>query len=165
MLSLSDNDELDRVERLVQAPKPIRKWDGAYQRNEVHKKIAFLARREGRSEILPRLSTLFSDRTIQGERLWTFTLKNPSARTERKKGVYRGLELEAKVRLPSCSRPSRPGTGFDRAEHGLLQLRIRFVCDGEYIEQDLAEIMFQYRCPRFAWASAYGVKDWRFPCG
>jgi hypothetical protein len=113
----------------------------------------------------PATSNPFSDRTLQGERLWTFTFKKPSARTERKKGVYRGLELEAEVRLPSCSRPSRPGTGFDIAEHGPLQLRIRLLCDGEYIEQDPAEIMFQYGCPRFAWASAYGVKDWRFPCG
>src|SRR5260370_2252141 len=35
----------------------------------------------------------------------------------------------------------RPGgSGFDVAEHGLLQLRIHFVCDRDYIEQDLAEI-------------------------
>ena len=32
------------------------------------------------------------------------------------------------------------GSGFDVAEHGLLQLRIHFVCDSDYIEQDLAEI-------------------------
>jgi len=65
-------------------------------------------------------------------------------RKHRKQGVYRGLELEAEVRIPSCRRPSRPGTGFDIAEHGLLQLRIHFVCDSEYIEQDLAEIRFQW---------------------
>jgi hypothetical protein len=134
MLSRSDNDELDRVERLVEELKPIQNWDAAYWRNsytEVHKKIAFLARRERCSEILPHLSSLFS------ERPWTFTFKNPSARTERKKGVYRGLELEVEVRIPPCD-------NID--EHGLLQLRIHFVCDSEYIEQDVAEIMFQYGC-------------------
>ncbi len=54
--------------------------------------------------------------------------------------MYRGLDVEAELRILSCRRPSRPGTGFDVAEHGLLQLRIHFVCDGDYIEQDLAEI-------------------------
>jgi hypothetical protein len=122
MLSLSDNDELDRVERLVEELKPIQEWDAAYWRNryaEVHEKIAFVARRERRSEILPQPSSLFSGRTIQGKRPWTFTFKNPSAMTERKKRV---------------------------AEHGLLQLRIHFVCNSGYIEQALAEIIFQYGC-------------------
>jgi hypothetical protein len=95
MLSLSDHDELDRAERLVEELKPIQKWDAAYWRNgytEVHEKIAFRARRERHSEILAQLPSLFSDWTIQGERPWTFTFKKPSARTERKKGAHRGLE-------------------------------------------------------------------------
>jgi hypothetical protein len=59
MLSLSDQDELDRVERLVEELKAIEKWDTSYWRNgqtEVHEKIAFLARRERRSEILSQLA-------------------------------------------------------------------------------------------------------------
>jgi hypothetical protein len=58
MLPLSDQDELDRVERLVEELKAIEKWDTAYWRNgrsEVNEKIAFLARRERRREILAQL--------------------------------------------------------------------------------------------------------------
>jgi hypothetical protein len=98
MLSLSDNDELDRVERLVEELKPIQNWDAAYWRNsytEVHEKIAFLARRERRSEIPPQLSSLFSDRTVQGERPWTFTFKNPSAGTENRECIA-GLSWKPK---------------------------------------------------------------------
>jgi hypothetical protein len=68
MLSLSANGELDRAERPVEELKPIQKWDAAYWRNsytEVHEKVAFPARRERRSEILPQLSSLIqrSDNT------------------------------------------------------------------------------------------------------
>jgi DNA-binding GntR family transcriptional regulator len=63
MLSPSDQDELDRVERLVEELKAIEKWDTAYWRDgrtEVHEKIAFLARRERRNEIIAQLFPHYS---------------------------------------------------------------------------------------------------------
>src|SRR5437660_11610921 len=47
-------------------------------------------------------------------------------------------ERPALQRNNLCRRPR--GLRIGVAEHGLLQLRIHFVCDSDYIEQDLAEI-------------------------
>jgi hypothetical protein len=49
-------------------------------------------------------------------------VKEPERKDRAEKRSVPELELEAEVRILSCSRPSRRGTGVDIAEHGLLQL-------------------------------------------
>jgi hypothetical protein len=41
---------------------------------------------------------------------------------------------------PWLGRPHGNRTGLSIAEHGWLQLRVHFVCDGNYVSQQLAEI-------------------------
>jgi len=61
MRSVSDNDALNQVERLVAELRAIERWDADHWRKcdpEAYEMVAFVARRTRRTEILSQLVTL-----------------------------------------------------------------------------------------------------------
>ena len=61
MRSLPNNEVLSQVERLLGELRAIERWDADYWRNrhpEAYERLAFVARRKRRAEILSQLRTL-----------------------------------------------------------------------------------------------------------